>query len=228
MYTVCFVEDDPDARQLLVDTIQICRRLELLGAYSSGEEAIRELPAVKPDVVLMDIKMPGMSGIQCVSALRDLSPLCSCSILMLTEYDKDDLVIEAFKSGANGYLLKRFAHGQRLQAAIIEVMTGGAPMSPGIGRKMVANLHRPRLANALGRSYVASTAPPLTECEGEVLHDLTDGLAYKEMADHLDVSLNTVRKHLRNIYYKLDVHSRCDPRLYAASRQYPDRRSPSR
>jgi len=138
VFKVCLVEDDPNSQELFVHFMQKCKRLELVGAYATGPEALQELPKVNPDVVLMDIKLPGMSGIECVKALRRLSLPCVSTVLMLTDYDDDKLILDSLKAGANGYLLKRHTAGKELEAAIVDVMTGGGPMSRSIARKLIA------------------------------------------------------------------------------------------
>ena len=171
MFKICLVEDGRNARELSVHAIQGCKRLEVAGVYGTGEEALRKVPKVKPDVVLMDIKLPGMSGIECLAALRHLSPPFNRPVIILTEHEGADLIFEALKAGANGYLLKRHASGQELQAAIMEVMAGGGPMSPSVARKVIDLFHHGaadvwlaplREAEALGR-----TSQCLELCPGE-------------------------------------------------------------
>src|SRR6266540_306469 len=132
MYKVCLVEDDSASRELLVLATQGCRKFKLVSAYETGKEALKELPKIKPDVILMDIKLPGMTGIECLAAFRKLSPPSRSRVLMLTEHEDADLIFDALKAGADGYLIKRHTSGKALQAAILEVMAGGGPMSPSI------------------------------------------------------------------------------------------------
>src|SRR5437762_5884874 len=120
MYTVALVEDDPNTRELLEISIGECQDLKLVNVYDSGREALQDLPTKRPDVVLMDIKLPGMSGVYCTRALRSLSPAFKSPILMLTEYAENRLIFDALKSGANGYLLKNHASARELQQAIRE------------------------------------------------------------------------------------------------------------
>jgi DNA-binding NarL/FixJ family response regulator len=217
------VEDNPDSRELLVDSVQRCRRLELLAVCGSGEEALKELPKVKPDVVLMDIRLPGMSGIECLEALRHLSPPCDCPVLMLTEYGAGELIFDALQAGADGYLLKRDAGGKELEAAIVEVMAGGGPMSPSVAHLVIASFHPSQGADCRSHDAHSAAVMALSAREQDVLMFAARGLAYKEISGHLGISLNTVRKHIRSICYKLHVQSRCDPRLYSVSQQYLDR-----
>jgi DNA-binding NarL/FixJ family response regulator len=219
MYKVCLVEDNPDWRVMLADWLRVCRRLELLVAWDSGEEALKAIPRIKPDVILMDIKMRAMSGIECLTALRRLSPPVVCPIVMLTEYDDGELIFRALKAGADGYLLKRDASGKELETAVVEVMAGGGPMSPSIAHQVIAffQTHQPTYLSDGERQELA--AIPLTAREKEVLEFATQGLTYKEIASVLSISMDTVRRHFQNIFFKLHIHSRCDPRLYFLSHQ---------
>ena len=219
MYKVCLVEDNPDLRVLLADWLKGCRRLTLLAAWGSGEEALKELPRIKPDVILMDIKMPGMSGIECLVGLRRLSPPIVCPVVMLTQYDDGELIFRALKAGADGYVLKRNASGRELETAVVEVMAGGGPMSPSVAHQVILffQTHQPNYLPDVARRELA--AFPLTAREEEVLEFATRGFTYKEIASGLNISLDTVRRHFQNIFLKLHIHSRCDPRLYSLSHQ---------
>lgn len=219
------MEDDPNSRELLILSVQGCRKFRLVSTYENGSEALKELPKIKPDVVLMDIKLPGMNGIECLVALRSLVPAFKSRVLFLTEHDDTELIFAALKAGASGYLVKRHTSGKDLEAAILDVMAGGGPMSPSIARKVIDYFHisQPGLAVSTGQS--TQLLPELSARQKEVLKLATRGLTYKEMASQLDVSLDAVRKHLQGIYQKLHVRSRSDPVLYSVSRQFSDRSS---
>ena len=147
MYTVCLVEDNADSRELFADWLRSCKRLQFLGPYGTAEEALREVPKVNPDVILMDIRLPGRSGIDCLIALRQLVPPCNAAVVMLTEYEDGNLIFEVLQAGAEGYLLKRHASPRELQAAIIEVMAGGRPFHRTVAQRSPRSSEhrRPRL-----------------------------------------------------------------------------------
>ena len=243
MYKVCLVEDEPDSRELLVDYLRSCKRLQLMGAYGTAEEALREVPLVNPDVVLMDIKLPGRSGIDCLVSLRELIPPCNASVIMLTEYENGTVIFQALQAGAEGYLLKRHASARELQDAIEEVMAGGRPFNRTVAQKVTAFFRTMSLPEVLGgeknrtqwnaslpgsgiqlqhpgaRAFQSHPLEPaaLTPCEQEVLKFTALGLTYKEVAGGLNISVDTVGKHVQSIFHKLDIHTRTDPRLYAAA-----------
>lgn len=196
--TVCLVEDDPGLRESVFSYLQEAPGIRCLGAYGSAEEALKEIPRQKPSVVLMDINLPAMSGIQCVAKLKELS--LSVQIMMFTVYEDSDQVFEALVAGACGYLLKS-TPPEKLLEAIRDAHKGGSPMSSHIARKVVQYFHR-----APPRDEMAG----LSKREEEVLHHLAQGCLYKEIADQLSISIDTVRKHLNSIYGKLHVHSRTD------------------
>jgi DNA-binding NarL/FixJ family response regulator len=213
MHTVALVEDDPNSRELLARAICECRDLKLVSIFRAGEEALRDLPAKRPDVVLMDIKLPGMSGIDCVRALRGLRPPFRSYILMMTEHEETDMIFDALKAGANGYLLKKHASAGELQTAIQDVFTGGAPLSPSVARKMVEYFHTTEATGIPGPKSPTKSLPRLSAREEEVLELLTKGMMYKEIAASLEFSIDGVRKHLQSIYRKLRVRSRSEAML---------------
>lgn len=196
--TVCLVEDDPGLRESVFSYLQEAPGIRCLGAYASAEEALKEIPRQKPSVVLMDINLPAMSGIQCAAKLKELSP--SIQTMMFTVYEDSDQVFEALVAGACGYLLKS-TPPEKLLEAIRDAHKGGSPMSSHIARKVVQYFHR-----APPRDEMAG----LSKREEEVLRHLAQGCLYKEIADQLSISIDTVRKHLNSIYGKLHVHSRTD------------------
>lgn len=196
--TVCLVEDDLELRESVFSYLQDAPGIRCLGAYASAEEALKEIPRQKPAVVLMDINLPAMSGIQCVEKLKMLEP--ALQIMMFTVYEDSDQVFEALVAGACGYLLKS-TPPEKLLEAIQDAHKGGSPMSSHIARKVVQHFHRAPAQNEMGA---------LSKREEEVLHHLAQGCLYKEIADRLSISIDTVRKHLNSIYGKLHVHSRTD------------------
>jgi DNA-binding NarL/FixJ family response regulator len=196
--TVSIVEDDPELRDSLHHYLQDTPGFSCMGAYGSAEEALKEIPGHKPEVVLMDINLPAMSGIECVGQLKLLAP--GTPVLMFTVYENSDQVFEALVAGACGYLVKS-TPPEKVLEAIREVRNGGSPMSSHIARKVVKYFHQVPPENELAC---------LSRREEEVLEQLSQGFLYKEIAARLSISIDTVRKHLNNIYSKLHVHSRTD------------------
>ena len=205
---VCIIEDDRETRESLVELLNDAPGLRCVGQYPAAETAIRAMPAQKPNVALVDINLPGMSGIECVSKLKSLMP--SLEVLMLTTYEDSDLIFNSLRAGAKGYLLKKMAPTELLEA-IAQVHAGGAPMPMQIARKVV------QYFQGLGTS--ASEVERLSPREYEILALLAKGAFYKEIADALKLSLSTVRTHIQHIYEKLHVQSRTE-----AARKYLDGR----
>jgi len=197
--SVSIVEDSAGTRDGLIALVQKEPRLRYLSSYGTGEAALLGIPKEKPDVVLVDINLPGMSGIDCVARLRDLAP--GTQILMLTTYDETDLIFDSLRAGAKGYLLKKLLPAELIQA-VEQVHAGGAPMSMEIARKVVEHFCPP--------GKPAGEITSLTKREHEVLALLARGSLYKEIADTLGISLHTVQDHVKNIYEKLQVHSRTE------------------
>lgn len=196
---VAIVEDDPDIRQSLSLLVRGTPGYELCGAFESAEAALEGLPGARPEVVLMDINLPGRSGIECVRRLKADRP--GIQVVMLTVFDDSEDLFNSLSAGASGYLLKRTPPARILEA-IAEVHRGGAPMSPQIARMVVekffpANVARPRKVELSGR-------------EEEVLQLLSQGYRYKEIAATLGLAVDTVHSHLRRIYEKLHVTSRTE------------------
>ncbi len=194
---VSIVEDDDWIRENLASQINLAPGYQCLSRYRTGEEAILGLPNDSADVVLMDINLPGLSGIECVRRLKVLLP--SLNILMLTVYEESDQIFDSLRAGASGYLLKRSAEGELLDA-ITQVHQGGSPMSSLVARKVVQFFN-----------HVGDAAPELQHLsprEKEILELLSRGAAYKEIGNRLALSIHTVRMHIRGIYGKLQVHSR--------------------
>jgi DNA-binding NarL/FixJ family response regulator len=196
---VAIVDDDEGIRTSLAALIRRAPALRLTGDYPDAETALKEIPDHPPDVVLMDINMPGIKGVECVRQLKTILP--TVQFLMLTVYEDSDSLFNSLKAGASGYLLKRTASA-RLLEAIHDVHGGGSPMSPQLARRVVQYFSRP----ASDDSQVARLAPG----EKEFLDQLSKGYAYKEIADRMNISIDTVRSYVRTVYEKLHVHSRTE------------------
>jgi DNA-binding NarL/FixJ family response regulator len=200
---VSIVEDDHRIRESLSILINGARNIRCVSVHPTAEEALSQLPTKKPDVVLMDINLPKMSGIECVRQLKKMMP--ELQVLMLTMYEDDEQVFQSLAAGANGYLVKRSSPSEIL-VAIEEVHSGASPMSGKIARSVVEYFHK-----------LKQTAPdrdPLSKREREILDLLVKGYRYKEIADALGIAFETVRTHLKNIYDNLHaVKSEiCSPR----------------
>ena len=194
---VAIIEDDAWIRENLADRVRQNQGFDCAGAYRTGEEAIAQLPALAPDVILMDINLPKMNGIECVRQLKTLVP--SAQVLMLTVYEDSDKIFNSLLAGASGYLLKRTPQAEILEA-IAEVHRGNSPMTGHIARKVVQYFNQ--------RGHADSEIDRLSKREKEVLDHLARGVPYKEIADVLSLSIDTVRIHIKGIYAKLHVHSR--------------------
>lgn len=195
--TVAIVEDDPLWRASLETLLRETEGVELVESCGTAEAALAALPRRKPTVVLMDINLPKMSGVECIRPLRALLP--GVQVIMLTAYDDNDRIFQALQAGANGYLLKR-ARADEIVEAIREVQRGGAPMSTYIARKVVQSFQHP--------NPVTCAEDGLSKRETEVLDCVARGYSDKEVADSLGLSVATVRSYLKTIYGKLHVHSR--------------------
>ncbi len=203
--TVCIVDDNKDIRSALEQIVIMSDGYRLLGSFSSAEEAIEKIPALSPQVVLMDINLGGMSGIECVRHLKPLHP--DILYMMCTVYEEDEKIFEALSAGANGYILKKTAPGKLLEA-IKELSEGGAPMSSQIARKVVAVFRGKTVSdNPVQEDKSISI---LSTREKEILEHLSKGLLYKEIANSLFISPETVRKHVYHIYEKLHVNNRVE------------------
>jgi DNA-binding NarL/FixJ family response regulator len=203
---VALVEDDPGVRANLVKMLDSAPGFHCQGAYPDGVTALQSIPGDLPDVVLMDINLPGMRGTECVSRLKSAAP--SLPVLMLTVYDDSEEIFKSLMAGATGYLLKRTPQDQLLDA-IREITEGGAPMSRQIARRVVEYFQdmkqEPETARRRGCELDA-----LTKREEEVLALLAKGYAYKEIAGQMSISFETARSHARSIYEKLHVHCRTE------------------
>jgi len=194
---LAIVEDDEVIRNSLAALIRRARSLHLTGDYPDGETALREIPAHLPDVVLMDINLPGINGVECVRQLKSVVP--AVQVLMLTVYEDSDSLFNSLKAGASGYLLKRTASA-RLIDAIQDVYAGGSPMTPQLARRLVQYFSAPS----------GNPVSHLTPGERDFLDQLAKGYAYKEIADRMAISIDTVRSYVRTVYEKLHVHSRTE------------------
>ncbi|MCG3150107.1 MAG: Transcriptional regulatory protein LiaR [Verrucomicrobiae bacterium] len=194
---VAIVEDDPQVRRMLAAIIRRAPDCECIGEYATAEAALAGIPAQAPQVVLMDIDLPGMSGVECVQRLAEKS--ASLQILMLTVYKDTDSIFNALAAGAAGYLVKPVRAAQ-LVDAIRDVYGGGAPMTSGIARKVVQMFQQGRPS--------PREVENLSPREQEVLDLLAQGYLYKEIAERIGVSYATIRTHVERIYHKLHVRSR--------------------
>ena len=196
---IVIVEDDTEIRATLADVLGRAGDLKLLATFPNGEAAITNLPLLKPDVVLMDINLGKISGIECVDRLKPQLP--QTQFIMLTVYEDNDRIFQALTAGASGYLVKRTPPPKIIEA-IHEVFGGGSPMTPQIARRVVQHFRRaPEPTNELAK---------LSPREKEILEQLAKGYLYKEIVDNLGISLDTVRTYIRGIYTKLQVHSRTE------------------
>lgn len=197
--SVSLVEDVRETRESLIKLLDRAPTLRCLSTYATGEDALREIPANPPTVLLADINLPGMSGIELVAKLKAQLP--KLQVLMLTTYEDSDLIFESLRAGASGYLIKNMPPAELVQA-IEQVHAGGAPMSMQIARKVVSFFQQTRPA--------APELEGLTKREQEILALLAKGYLYKEIADQLGITLSTVRAHLHAVYEKLHVQSRTE------------------
>ena len=196
---ISIVEDQPEMRESLVAWLGDAPGLRCVGAHATGEDALKKIPAENPDVVLMDINLTGMNGIQCVARLKASLP--NTQVLMLTTYDEGDMIFDSLRAGANGYLLKNMPQAELVEA-VQQVHNGGAPMSLQIARKVINHFHSNKQPNP--------ELEQLTSRELEILKLLAKGYMYKEIADHLGISMSTVRTHVTAVYEKLHVQSRTE------------------
>jgi DNA-binding NarL/FixJ family response regulator len=199
LISVSVVEDDAGTRESLVAVLEASPRLRCLCACATAEEALQKLPTRLPDVVLMDINLPGMTGIECVAQLKVKLP--RAQILMLTTYEDSKLIFDSLRAGASGYLLKNMEPVE-LVAAVEQVSAGGSPMSMHIARKVVSYFQQLKQASP--------GLEVLTKREQEILALLAKGYFYKEIADQLGITPGTVRVHLHSVYEKLHVSSRTE------------------
>jgi DNA-binding NarL/FixJ family response regulator len=199
MITVSIVDDEPQLRRSIAAFINGAPGFKCVSTYASAKDALRGLPLDRPEVVLMDINMEGMTGIECVARLKTSEP--QMQIVMLTVYEDAEKIFKALSAGASGYMLKRLTPSNLLEA-IREVHEGGSPMSSSIARKVVASFQKSASPD--------SRPGPLSVREQMVLERLAKGSPYKQIASELEITVPTVRNYLRRIYEKLHVQSRTE------------------
>jgi len=197
---VSIVEDDAGVRSSLVKLINSSPGYKCVSQHSSAENALDEIPRLKPDVTLMDINLPGLNGVECVRKLKPLLP--RTQVIMLTVYQNTDNIFKALAAGATGYLLKQTPPSELL-AAISDVNAGGSPMNSHIARKIVQSFQE-------SPAVTRNTSEALSPREAEVLDLLAKGFLYKEIADQMKISYATVHTHIRHVYEKLHVRSRTE------------------
>lgn len=195
---VSIVEDLAEVREGLSELVSSDKELLMMENFENAESAIHKLPVLMPDIVIMDINLPGMSGIECIRIVKEKCP--GTQFMMFTVYETDEKVLQALQAGATGYLLKRTDPGRILES-IKELNQGGSPMSSNIARKLV---------NIFFHERTRTKKEILSDRENEVLQLLADGLLYKEIADRLHIGHGTVRQHIHNIYEKLHVQNRTE------------------
>jgi len=197
--SISIVEDLDEVREGLTKFISLNTEFNILKTFRTAEEALIDIPVLKPEIVIMDINLPGMNGIECIRQVKDLSP--GTQFMMFTVYENDEKVFEALKAGASGYLLKNTGLLQMIEA-IKELHDGGSPMSSNIARKLVSVFRETE--KDLPQIHSLSAR------ENEVLQLLSKGLLYKEIAEKLSISIATVRQHIHKIYEKLHVQNRTE------------------
>ena len=195
--SVLLYEDNDLLRQSLSSLVQLNDHYELVGAFENVLKVKEQVSHLAPEIILMDIDMPGMTGIEAVQIVRKVNP--ALPILMLTVFDDNTHVFDAIRAGASGYLLKKHI-SNRLFDSMEDVLTGGAPMSPTVARMVIASMQKPAQSNPY----------QLTPREGEILTSLSQGNSYKLIASQLSISLDTVRTHIKKVYEKLHVHSQTE------------------
>ncbi|WP_253906387.1 response regulator transcription factor [Chitinophaga sp. SYP-B3965] len=197
--SVAIVEDNHDIRSAMELLINGSEGYACIGAFNNAEIALEKVPQLLPNVVLMDFNLPGMNGIECIIKLKAEYP--DMQFMMLTVYEDDDKIFMALEAGASGYILKKTSPGELLDA-IRDLHDGGSPMSSQIARRVVAYFQKQAKPNP--------ALEALTSREKEILDQLSKGFLYKEIAGNLFISIETVRRHVHNIYEKLHVRSRTD------------------
>jgi DNA-binding NarL/FixJ family response regulator len=220
---VAIVEDSREIREGLSILIDSSPGFRCVAACESAEEALIQLPKALPDVALMDIQLPGMSGIECIRILKTRMP--KLQIMMLTVFEDHDRIFQSLAAGASGYLVKK-TPPQRILEAIQDLHAGGSPMSNQIARRVVDAFRQPA-PKPQSSAPVAREAQHLSAREWEILQHLAQGFLYKEIADSLKISIETVRTHIRNIYEKLHVHSRTEALLKVFPDNAPTHRPPA-
>jgi DNA-binding NarL/FixJ family response regulator len=202
MTRIAIVEDNKVIRESLMEFVQADSECQCVYAGATAEQALKEIPKFQPDIVLMDIQLPDISGIECTARLKQMLP--SVQIIMVTVYEDTERIFKALRAGACGYLLKRCTP-EELVSAIREVRQGGAPMSRDIARKVILSFQEPAAATA--------EVEGLSPREREILQLVAEGLPNKQIASRVGLTDGTVRWHLRHVYHKLHVRSRTEAAL---------------
>ncbi|MFI5130421.1 MAG: response regulator [Chitinophagales bacterium] len=197
--TLAIVEDLDEVRDGLKNFLTLSSEFNVLDTFKTAEEALHDIPRLKPDIVIMDINLPGMNGIECIRQVKNKT--LGTQFMMFTVYENDEKVFEALKAGASGYLLKNTGLLQ-MSEALKELYKGGSPMSANIARKLVSVFH--------AQEKNAVPVETLSNRENEILQWLAKGLLYKEIAEQLFISTSTVRQHIHKIYEKLHVQNRTE------------------
>ena len=197
--SIAIVEDLDEVRNGLKSFLSLSEGFAVLDTFTTAEEALYDIPKLKPDIVIMDINLPGMNGIECIRQVKSKVPLTQ--FMMFTVYENDEKVFEALKAGASGYLLKNTGLVQLIES-LKELHNGGSPMSANIARKLVS-VFREKEKNS-------EPVEALSNRENEILLLLSKGLLYKEIAEQLSIATNTVRQHIHKIYEKLHVQNRTE------------------
>jgi DNA-binding NarL/FixJ family response regulator len=195
---ICIVEDLKEVRDGMTSLLTLDERFEVLATFADAEKAAVELPAWQPDIIIMDINLPGMNGIECIKKVKLQCP--ASQFIMFTIYEDDEKVFEALTAGASGYLLKKTPLG-KITDSLLELHSGGSPMSTQIARKVISRLQNDK---------PSAEIKVLSVRENEVLQLLAKGLLYKEIADKLLIATDTVRQHIHRIYEKLHVQNRTE------------------
>jgi len=196
--TVCIVEDHRLLRNSLREMIDSQHWMSCTGAFADADSFLRNYPQLMPDLIIMDLSLPGTSGIDAISAVRAMNT--KAKILVLTAFNEDEKIFRALKAGADGYLLKKYSMDS-LVDHLMDLQEGGAPMSPEIARRVITYFQHDPAKHSFEE---------LTEKEKKVLELMVEGYLYKEIAAFQQVSINAIKKHVRNIYYKLHVRSRSE------------------
>lgn len=199
MITICIIENTFDILNGLEKIISKDSRFLFLKSFTNAEDAIDEIHQLKPDIVLTDINLPGKSGIDCITEIKPI--LVDTQFIMFTIYEDSDQVFEALKAGASGYILKNTSPNKIIDA-LLELYEGGSPMSPKIARKVLNSFNSKIIENNVNEL--------ISKREQEVLELLSKGFLYKEIADRLNITLSTVKRHLNHIYSKLQVQNRTE------------------
>ena len=199
LITIAIVEDNASIREMLQSIIAMEESYSCTGLFGNGEDALKGIPELQPDVVLMDIGLPGINGIDCIKQLKPTCP--RTEFLICTIYDEDEKVYQALEYGASSYILKS-SKPEFLLQSILEVHNGGSPMSPDIARKLVQRFRQKENKNVAILN--------ITPREKEILELLSQGLFYKEASDQLGISINTLKRHIYNMYQKLQVDNKTE------------------